>query len=1165
MIINKLTFIRRFTFALIMMLISVNLWGQELPTLSLQDPSAAYNADTNPYVVTSAEDWGKLASDVAGGYSYSEKVIKLTANITVSEMVGVLDYYDVEKNKPFSGTFDGNNDTLTFNKGTDGEPFEDYFCAPFRCTDGALIQNLTVNGTINTSSGTMSGLIGYNDFTTARNTVVDSVVVCVNLICTEEWYYAEGGCFAVYGEDISFSNCVYNGYISAFNYNGGFCGKGNDNTSLSNCVFYPTMGSVVWGHNFVYYDKRDDYSWWPGSEPDIDFETCYYTMATSSSVAYGDTLSTQGQKVFVDEVPADEIGYYLTEIMGYKIYKPVVVADNVQNKYDYNDGAVVLTIDAVSVTFDGVDAISNGYCVDSIFNSSGEHVTSVSEVGGYTLKITGTEDGTHYFGSVLKTFYVIEAIPSNWYVLQDLLNGEEATIEIDRDYEANDKDVALSISRDVVINLNNHTIDRNLTDSVVGGWVLKVNKGAKVTINGPGIITGGFNKETTTSNDGGGIHNMGNLTLNDVTVTANKCVKKVYGSTAFSARGGGIYSGNGSTFVMNGGTINHNFARGGGGGIFIDKATSCTMNGVDISGNECLDKGGGIRITGNATLINCTIRNNELKTKDVSDGGGVYYGGDGTLRMTGCRITGNQATKQGGGLHVLSGTVRLKNCEIVDNFAFDYDNIGNNNYGGGICLYGGQVYMDSVVVAGNISREDGCGIYVRESGAKLHLTGYINIFNNFKTETIGSHGENNNVYLANTSSKLDIQKGFDALSYIGVIKNGPSDFTTGLGTNGSIANFASDKGDLYVVPAGGEAKMAELKPFTGGENVTVSGPMVIDDRDEAASTNEITISGDGILYIVNSGYVDAVIHNEKDETRLIIEDGGQVVIQEDPVDPKPVPATIKKDIEDGIWYLISSAVATPRIVDSTNMVTEQSTGFPSYDLYRFNEGATTLDTLGRVLQWENYRAGHADFTELTSGRGYLYRNYYDYTIIIDGNLNTGNVDSYVLSYNENLYYDEGTHDNIFKGFNIIGNPYPHNIKKGEGQAITNDYLEANYYTLLENGTWKLSTDDVDTIRPMTGILVQAKSGTDGQRLTMYDVKLTTPTPEESKSGDKSVKNNIWFTIANSKYEDRACVEFREGHGLCGIQRRPRLEQDSTRKRERPDALHSPQRRGLRFG
>lgn len=131
MIINKLAFVRRFTFALIMMLVSVNLWGQELPTLSLQDPSAAYNADTNPYVVTSAEDWGKLASDVAGGYSYSEKVIKLTANITVSEMVGVWDYYDVENNKPFSGTFDGNNDTLTFNKGTDGEPFDDFFVHHF--------------------------------------------------------------------------------------------------------------------------------------------------------------------------------------------------------------------------------------------------------------------------------------------------------------------------------------------------------------------------------------------------------------------------------------------------------------------------------------------------------------------------------------------------------------------------------------------------------------------------------------------------------------------------------------------------------------------------------------------------------------------------------------------------------------------------------------------------------------------------------------------------------------------------------------------------------------------------------------------------------------------------------------------------------------------------
>lgn len=1076
----------------------------------------------SPYIINDETDWIEFATH--SEYWASDKHVQLNGNVTVGSADGsgnitrsALMVGDEEH--PFKGTFDGKSDTLTFYY-----RYAPVNAAPFRYTDGATIKNITIDGTINTNLGTQAGLIGTNK-RTSINTKVEKVVVSVDFICINVlWGYEEGGGFAYDGRGVSFEDCVYNGMIDTYNYHGGFCGTADENTTFTNCLFKPELSGIYWAENFANYF----------SYPSPDFSSSYYTPGNNQVV------STQGISSYSPLTPGN-IGHHEITILGNEIYTAVdVVISGINDDYTYNGANQDILY---SVTNNGVNAIptvcsavitdSNG---DVLTDEDGNPVYYVKDIGTYNFVVVGNEE-KKYYGSKIKTFSVISGAGyGTWSDLQALLDGDANPIELDKDYRGSSSDAVLTINRNVTINMNGHTIDRHLSTAQENGWVIKVPSGKTVTINN-GTITGGYNKAYSNNendnNDGGGIHNMGNLTLNNVVVTSNKVIKKIAGSTSYTARGGGVYSGPNSTFTMNHGSISGNAAEGGGGGLFGKNATF-TMNYVNISGNECLDKGGGIRITGNATLNHCDIRNNVLRTKNVSDGGGVYYGGGGTFRLNDCKIRGNQATKQGGGFFTLGGTTYFKNCDIVDNFAFDYDDIGNSNYGGGICMLGGTIYMDSVAVVGNISREDGCGIYVREGGAKLHLTGYINIFNNFKTETIGSHGENNNVYLANTSSKLDIQKGFDALSYIGVIKNGTSDFTTGLGANGSIANFASDKGDLYVVPAGGEAKMATLTPFTGGENVTVSGPMVIDDRDEAASTNEITISGDGILYIVNSGYVDAVIHNEKDETRLIIEDGGQVVIQEDPVNPKPVPATIKKDIKDGFWYLISSAVANPRIVDSTNMVTEQSTGFPSYDLYRFNEGATTLDSLGRVLQWENYRAGHADFTELTSGRGYLYRNYYDYTITIDGNLNTGNVDSYVLSYNETLDYNEGTHDNIFKGFNIIGNPYPHNIKKGDGQAITNDYLEANYYTLLENGMWNLSNDDVDAIPPMTGILVQAKSGTDRQRLTMYDVKLTTPTPEKSKSDDKSVKNSIWFTVANSKYEDRACVEFREGHGLNKI-------------------------------
>ncbi len=130
-----------------------------------------------------------------------------------------------------------------------------------------------------------------------------------------------------------------------------------------------------------------------------------------------------------------------------------------------------------------------------------------------------------------------------------------------------------------------------------------------------------------------------------------------------------------------------------------------------------------------------------------------------------------------------------------------------------------------------------------------------------------------------------------------------------------------------------------------------------------------------------------------------------------------------------------------------------------------------------------------------------------------GDINVGEV-SCQLSY--------ACADNRFKGFNLIGNPYPHNIYKGANDAAipNGDLLEDKYCVLGVNGNWVL-TDDGTAIKPGTAILVQAKAS---GNLTMHDVT----TGGTSKRADN---NNIWFSVSNSDYEDVACVEFREGRGF----------------------------------
>ena len=59
----------------------------------------------NPIIINSESDWNTFASNVSGGNSYSGKFVKLTANISVTQKVGVVS--GSEQQKAFSGTFDG--------------------------------------------------------------------------------------------------------------------------------------------------------------------------------------------------------------------------------------------------------------------------------------------------------------------------------------------------------------------------------------------------------------------------------------------------------------------------------------------------------------------------------------------------------------------------------------------------------------------------------------------------------------------------------------------------------------------------------------------------------------------------------------------------------------------------------------------------------------------------------------------------------------------------------------------------------------------------------------------------------------------------------------------------------------------------------------------------
>ena len=1111
----------------------------------------------HPYEIASTDDWNCLAVYVNdNGESFSGKYVHLTNDITVSTMVGTPEH-------PFSGDFSGLKgqyaaNTLTFNYGTSANPTTEEIVAPFRYTDGAYIHSLIVDGAIYTNVGKEAGLIGVNTRTSA-NTTVQFVINKVNFYCYEDLLDAEGGGYAYDGSGISFIYSSYEGTISANNYHGGFCGNASaTTTSFSNCLFNPTESGFYWAENFVYNLT--------GTPTAGYFNTSYYT------VGHNQEESEQGTMVFVNTVPEGNIGHKLTTFHEKVVYEPVeVVITGVNKRYTYTGENITIT---PTVTFNGVNALTNNYCQWSITPSYPMH-----DVGQYTFTLTAPKQGvtSDYLGTIKQIIRVVESSSSDWAALQDALSGPKAAMDLDtiahgNNIKAGTDDFCLVVEsgRTVTINLKGRTINRGFYDEengewgdpVIGGQVLKIASGATVIINGPGTIMGGCNKassntEHAENSDAGGIYNMGSLTLNGVTIEDNYCEKKDAGVYR-TARGGGIYSGIGSTLIINNCTITHNEAKGGGGGLFVEKAAVFMMDNTIVQSNVSQDKGGGIRVNATNTqhyvgenlvahaLINdCVISYNTVELhneQSASNGGGIHLDA-GILDLTNCIVNNNICSKFGGGIYLMGGTINADNCSINSNFSYDYVYMFEG-CGGGVCILGGTFNMNGGTITDNTSNISyGGGIYVA-SGKTLRIKGSVNIYGNWTLDEDWNKHKTN-VYLAGENGQININGNIQGAN-VGVSKYGNTGvFTNGLNGKGTTANFSSDNSTYSIVSYNNEAKLTTVEPVTPPYETTwtIDEPVILNESLNN-TIQAIVITNNGCLYVNEGGYISGVsITNNTNnaETKLII-NGGQVIPSN-----SGVPATVKKDIEEAFassqenWYLISSPLVTPTgenpvvynpisILDKTNLIVKSSNNYPEYDLYRFNEGATVTNTSGYELQWENYRAHStgvgANFTTLEKGRGYLYRNYYDYTITMTGAINIeANID-YTLSYNETVTNDHDiTHDNIFKGFNIIGNPYTHNISKGiTGAAIPNTYLEAKYYVLdQEDGSWDL-TDDGTAIPPVTGILVQA---TEANTLTITNSTIV--------GGSKgAANNNIWFTVANNRYDDRACVEFRNGRGLNKI-------------------------------
>ena len=197
----------------------------------------------------------------------------------------------------------------------------------------------------------------------------------------------------------------------------------------------------------------------------------------------------------------------------------------------------------------------------------------------------------------------------------------------------------------------------------------------------------------------------------------------------------------------------------------------------------------------------------------------------------------------------------------------------------------------------------------------------------------------------------------------------------------------------------------------------------------------------------------------------------------------------------GNWYLIASPVGT---VNPTNVTLLEGEGNMlnenGYDLFSFDQSQNGAE-------WRNYVLSNF---QLEPGKGYLYANHDDVTLVF-------NDEAYTGSGEVELEYDANANAT---GFNLVGNPF--------GDVA---YVDRPFYTMNEGGTDIMSESTTGTVPAMTGIFVQATE--EGENVTF-----STEAP-----GDKI--SSLALNLSSGRNViDRAIVRFDEGQQLNKFQLNP---------------------------
>lgn len=562
----------------------------------------------DPYLITSAEDWNLFAKSVGGGIDYSKKYVKLTNDITISTMVGVC---DESGDRPFSGTFDGDNHTLTANitsTATDDDK-NNQGVAPFHLIKQATIQNLTVAGQITSASKYAAGLVGWIDGKSKDSNIKDCIVKATITTSAD----CAGGfvgniCYSD-RNNLYFTNSVFAGHINNTSSDdrrraGGFCGYGYSNSYFENCLENGTYTNVT------YMNPRNAY----GIFSNDRVNSLYYV----NKIAVNDKYITKeyGCYQVANTAPADEL-YLKREIKGYQFYQSVWIT-GLNDSYPYNNGEEVslayeLKMNSGKLTKD------TDYTVTLSSNAP-------AAAGDYTISFTAKEGNSGgYAGTTTRTFSVMEGEDLDGYVFKTEGEGESKVYLINDERDLERLAAYVNSGHDALGKTFKQNADITLTaaHTSIGRYFEGTYKYFKGTYDGNNKTISNLTVNAPNSNYQGLFGYTSKAVIKNVTLANCNITGKQY-------TGGIVGYASTSTAIENchvNGNINATASDAGGHGGIAGSATAtsitnCTVTGT-ISTSVSNDNYGGIVGAANYDVVITSCENAANISGDGQNHGGI--------------------------------------------------------------------------------------------------------------------------------------------------------------------------------------------------------------------------------------------------------------------------------------------------------------------------------------------------------------------------------------------------------------------------------------------------------------------------------------------------------------------------------------------------------------